>query len=96
MAGSEDSMGSKADTDQYTPSSNAQSLDFETAMTELERLVQRMESGELSLENSLREFERGVQLTRICQGVLQAAEQRVKVLDKQGNAADFSQDSVDL
>ncbi|MEZ5450834.1 MAG: exodeoxyribonuclease VII small subunit [Thiolinea sp.] len=50
--------------------------DFETAMQELEALVQRMESGELSLEDSLREFERGVQLTRICQDALKSAEQR--------------------
>ncbi|HRJ51166.1 MAG TPA: exodeoxyribonuclease VII small subunit [Candidatus Thiothrix moscowensis] len=63
--------------------------DFETAMAELEALVQRMESGDLSLEDSLREFERGVQLTRICQDVLKVAEQRVKLLSTDGQERDF-------
>nr|CAA6803946.1 MAG: Exodeoxyribonuclease VII small subunit (EC [uncultured Thiotrichaceae bacterium] len=63
--------------------------DFEGAMTELESLVQRMESGELSLEDSLREFERGVQLTRLCQDQLKAAEQRVRLLAVDGEEKDF-------
>ena len=63
--------------------------DFETALTELEGLVQRMEGGELSLEDSLQEFERGVQLTRICQDALKAAEQRVKLLSANGEEQDF-------
>ncbi len=62
---------------------------FETAMAELEALVQRMESGELSLEDSLREFERGVQLTRLCQEQLQAAEQRVRILTADGKEEGF-------
>ena len=63
--------------------------DFETALAELEGLVQRMEGGELSLEDSLQEFERGVQLTRICQEALKAAEQRVKLLSSHGDEQDF-------
>lgn len=65
--------------------------DFETAMAELETLVQRMEGGELSLEASLKEFERGVQLTRICQEALKAAEQRVKLLTADGQESAFPQ-----
>ena len=68
--------------------------DFETAMQELESLVQRMESGDLSLEDSLREFERGVQLTRICQDALKSAEQRVKMLTADGETVDFQQDAA--
>lgn len=64
--------------------------DFESAIAELESLVQRMESGELSLEDSLREFERGVQLTRLCQDQLKAAEHRVKLLAADGEEKDFS------
>ncbi len=64
--------------------------DFEAALAELEGLVQRMESGELSLEASLQEFERGVQLTRICQDALKVAEQRVKILSATGEEQDFS------
>ncbi len=64
---------------------------FETAMLALETLVQRMESGELSLEDSLKEFERGVSLTRQCQEALKAAEQRVKLLSADGQESDFPQ-----
>lgn len=55
-------------------------LSFEQALTELEGLVDTLERGELSLEDSLAAFERGIQLTRTCQHVLDAAEQRVRIL----------------
>jgi exodeoxyribonuclease VII small subunit len=54
--------------------------EFERALSELEELVQRLESGDLALEESLRLFERGVQLTRRCQSALAQAEQRVEQL----------------
>lgn len=60
-------------------------LDFEAALAELEALVQRMETGSLSLEESLAAFERGVQLTRQCQTALQQAELRVKALMRDGS-----------
>ena len=60
-----------------------ESLSFENALDELETLVERLESGEQSLEESLKEFERGIQLTRHCQKSLQSAEQRVEKLIKQ-------------
>ena len=49
-------------------------MDFEQAMQELESLVDKMESGELSLEDSLKHFEQGVKLTRQCQNSLKEAE----------------------
>jgi len=55
-------------------------LSFEAALEELERLVEQMETGELSLEESLRAFERGVVLTRDCQQALKDAELRVQAL----------------
>jgi len=55
-------------------------LDFEAALGELEALVERMESGELTLDASLGAFERGIHLTRACQRALAVAEQRVRVL----------------
>lgn len=62
-------------------SENKESIpDFETAMTELEELVTRIEAGNLSLEESLKEFEKGIALSRICQKALANAEQRVKIL----------------
>jgi exodeoxyribonuclease VII small subunit len=54
--------------------------DFEAALQELEGLVERMEEGESSLEASLKDFERGIELTRTCQNALQAAEQKVEIL----------------
>lgn len=53
---------------------------FEAALEELEQLVERMETGELSLEESLQAFERGVVLTRDCQKALKEAELRVQAL----------------
>lgn len=53
---------------------------FEDALIELETLVDRMEQGDLTLEDSLKSFERGVQLTRTCQEALKTAEQKVKIL----------------
>lgn len=55
-------------------------IDFEKALSELDRLVTTMESGEMSLEESLKSFEQGVKLTRECQQALQEAEQKVELL----------------
>lgn len=54
---------------------------FEEAMKELEGLIESMEQGDLSLDESLKSFERGVALTRICQASLQEAEQKVRILN---------------
>ena len=54
--------------------------DFETAMVELEVLVSKIEGGNLSLEDSLKEFEKGIKLSQDCQKALTDAEQRVKIL----------------
>ena len=54
--------------------------DFESALAELEALVEKMEQGDLSLDESLKQFERGVQLTRACQQALKEAEQKVQIL----------------
>jgi len=56
--------------------------DFETAMRELEELVERLEQGDLSLEESLAAFERGVTLTRACQTALKEAEQKSRSCSK--------------
>ncbi|QXP82802.1 exodeoxyribonuclease VII small subunit [Methylococcus sp. ANG] len=53
---------------------------FEEALAELEQLVERMEQGNLPLEESLKLFERGIELTRTCQKALQDAEQKVQIL----------------
>ena len=53
---------------------------FEESLAKLESLVEKMEAGELSLEDSLKTFEEGVKLTRECQQALAQAEQKVKIL----------------
>lgn len=59
---------------------SSKSPDFEKSLQELEQLVEKMEQGELTLDESLKCFERGVELTRACQQALQEAEQKVQVL----------------
>jgi len=62
-------------------------INFETSLRELETLVKKMEEGNLSLEDSLKYFERGVTLTRQCQQALADAEQKVKILlEKEGKS----------
>ncbi|MGC1951714.1 MAG: exodeoxyribonuclease VII small subunit [Gammaproteobacteria bacterium] len=62
---------------------------FEQALEEFERLVERMETGDLSLEDSLKAFERGIELSRACQEVLNEADQRIQILTEQnGKLAD--------
>ncbi len=76
-----------------------QSFDFEASLQELAGLVSGMERGELTLEESLRCFERGIELTRACQGALREAEQKVEILLGRGAEADtapFSPDSEPL
>lgn len=62
-----------------------QGFAFEKSLSELESLVQQMESGDLTLEQSLKAFEKGVKLTRECQQALTQAEQTVQqLLDNNG------------
>ena len=71
-------------------------FDFEAALASLEALVTAMEEGELSLEESLQAFEKGIKLTRECQSALQKAEQKVQMLvseDGTTTPADFDNDS---
>jgi exodeoxyribonuclease VII small subunit len=63
--------------------------EFEQALAELEGLVERLERGDLPLEEALKTFERGVELTRHCQGSLKAAQQKVEILLKRGSSAEI-------
>ena len=58
----------------------AKKIDFESSLEQLQQLVEQMEEGELSLEDSLKAFEKGIKLTRECQQALQEAEQKVQML----------------
>ncbi|HTB28655.1 MAG TPA: exodeoxyribonuclease VII small subunit [Steroidobacteraceae bacterium] len=72
-------------------------LDFEAAMRDLEEIVERLEHGDLPLEESLKAFERGIMLTRNCQTALKDAEQKVEILLKKAGEArveDFDPDET--
>ncbi|HAT27366.1 MAG TPA: exodeoxyribonuclease VII small subunit [Gammaproteobacteria bacterium] len=69
-------------------------FDFEQALEDLEALVSSMEEGELSLEDSLQAFEKGIKLTRECQAALKQAEQKVQVLiNENGDTEDLEVES---
>ncbi len=69
--------------------------DFETALEELEALVERMENGGSSLEDSLKDFERGIELTRSCQTALAEAEQKVEILLKKDGEPEVFTDKTE-
>lgn len=74
------------------------SINFEKSLAELETLVEKMEAGDLSLEESIKCFERGIVLTKSCQKALSEAEQKVQILlEKNGKAelADFDNDDTE-
>ena len=70
-------------------------IDFEKALAELEQLVETMEKGELTLEESLVQFERGVTLTRACQKALSEAEQKVRILTRDNESAELAEFAAD-
>jgi len=63
------------------PEAPVDTLSFEQAMDELDQLVRRMESGELSLDDSIAAYRRGAALARYCQGRLSNAEQEIRQLE---------------
>lgn len=60
-------------------------IHFEQSVAELEEIVKQLEKGELSLEDSLKQFEKGISLARCCQDVLQQAEQKIETLTAANN-----------
>ncbi|PCJ12761.1 MAG: exodeoxyribonuclease VII small subunit [Gammaproteobacteria bacterium] len=68
---------------------------FEDSLENLETIVDQMELGELTLEESLKAFEQGIKLTRECQNALQQAEQRVQMLVEENNGEDSLVDIKD-
>jgi exodeoxyribonuclease VII small subunit len=66
-------------------SKDKKAVDFEQQLAALEGLVNSLESGELSLEESLKSFEQGIKVARDCQAALKSAEQKVEVLMRQGD-----------
>jgi exodeoxyribonuclease VII small subunit len=73
-------LNSPESTPDNAPGADSATPDFERSLAELEAIVDKLEAGELSLDESLKQFERGVQLTRQCQTALKQAEQKVEIL----------------
>lgn len=67
--------------------SDSTSPDLEKSLAELEKIVERLEAGDLTLDDSLKQFERGVALTRQCQTALRNAEQKVEILLRKSGAS---------
>ena len=77
---------------------NTGKIDFEAALQQIEELIANMEQGDISLEESLQLFERGMKLVQNCETVLGEAEQRVQILleqDKKQTLEDFQPDADD-
>jgi len=72
-----------------TSAQKIEDLNFETALEELERIVQKLESGEVELEQSIAMYERGAALKAHCEGKLKAAKLKIEkiVLDANGTAS---------
>ncbi|MBY0265326.1 MAG: exodeoxyribonuclease VII small subunit [Burkholderiales bacterium] len=62
-------------------SKNAAEPSFESALAELEKIVEAMEEGQMPLEQSLTAYKRGAELLKFCQSQLQDAQQQVKILE---------------
>ena len=62
---------------------DSEKVDFESSLAELEKLVESMEKGELTLEESLQAYEKGIELTNRCRSVLEDAKKRIDDLSKQ-------------
>jgi exodeoxyribonuclease VII small subunit len=78
------------------PATIAPPADFERSLSELEAIVEQLEQGDLSLDDSLRQFERGVQLTRVCQTALKQAEQKVEILLRKTGQSHEADDGDDF
>ena len=65
-----------------TVATRKKSINFEDSLAQLEELVSALESGDLSLEDSLKSFEKGIRITRDCNEALKEATQRVELLTR--------------
>jgi exodeoxyribonuclease VII small subunit len=61
-------------------SSNTENRNFEDSLLELEDIVEKLENGQISLQESMEMFERGIKLAGICNQILQESEQRIEQL----------------
>lgn len=67
------------------------STDFESSLKELEKIVRELESGEVNLDESLKKFEKGIELYKNCRQTLQAAEKKIKILSDSLKEIDYKE-----
>ncbi len=71
------------------------SINLEKALTDLEGIVEELESGDLPLEKAMKKFEDGIKLTRNCQAALKEAEQKVEILLQSAGGEELEEFEVD-
>ena len=71
--------------------SNSTTLDFETSLIELERIVRELESGDVNLDQSLKRFEQGIELYKKCRSTLENAEKKIKILSDSLKELDYKE-----
>lgn len=74
---------------------SSKKFDLEKSLAALEKLVTKLESGDLPLEKAMQKFEEGIKLTRGCQAALKEAEQKVQILLKSAGGEDLQEFEVD-
>ena len=77
------------------PAKKSKTPDFEKSLQALEKILAEMESGKLSLDQSLKAFERGVKLSAECRQALEEAEQRVSLITERGKESEFTDTDTD-
>ncbi len=75
--------------------STRKNVNLEKALSDLESLVEELESGELPLEKAMQKFEQGMKLTQSCQAALKDAEQKVEILLNSGSDDEALEDFID-
>lgn len=70
----------------------SKTIPFEQSVTELSDIVKQLEQGELTLEDSLKQFEKGISLARQCQDVLNKAEQKIELLTNKATSSESDTD----
>lgn len=72
-------------------SSNSTTLDFESSLKELEKIVRELESGDVNLDQSLKRFEQGIELYKKCRSTLEGAEKKIKILSDSLKELDYKE-----
>ncbi len=88
------SQGDYESKDNYSSDSNK--MEFETALCELEKIVQALEQGDLTLEQSMEKFQKGMELSKICNAKLKQAEEQIEKLTKDTDTGELKFQKVEL